>query len=78
MNFGEPSPNPVETADCFSIVRAIMAPPPPGIGLNGTVFICILETIILVYDFTYSDRGPQELSGQLVPIFFKILRSAEV
>ena len=34
MNFGEPSPNPVETADRYPIVRALCAPPPGRIGLN--------------------------------------------
>ena len=33
MSFGEPSPDPVETADGFMVGGAIMAPP-CGIGLS--------------------------------------------
>ena len=34
MNFGSPSSYPVETVRPFTVIRAIMAPPPPRIGLN--------------------------------------------
>ena len=34
MNFGGRSSYPAETARLFTVIRAIMAPPPPRIGLN--------------------------------------------
>ena len=35
MSFGEPSPDPVETADGFMVGGAIMAPHPWNIGLSN-------------------------------------------
>ena len=38
MNFGEPSPRSVDTANGFMVERVKKTPPPGGIGLKSTSF----------------------------------------
>ena len=74
MSFGEPSPDPVETADRFMVGGAIMAPPPWNIGLNeiqmcGPLFSKISQRALSMTKNAWIQKTDATLKNQLFKIY---------
>ena len=79
MSFGEPSPDPVETADGFMVGGAIMAPPPWNIGLNeiqmcGPLFSKIHQRALSMSKNASNQKTDATLKNQLFKMYNFVTR----